>query len=296
MGAVFNPFTGNFDLIGEVVAGGVTSVNGDTGIVVLDADDVGAANQSLSNLASVAINQSLVPDTGDNYVLGTFGLSWNTLYVGTIISPLGLSVQSPGIINVNTTSIVDTDTARIQLQTGYQDSSLNSAQRKTGDVYLYTGGDFGDGSFPVETGKIQLVTGTPVGGAAAGSIDMYVPGGGTGGGITLTSVVGNILLSPQNYVDVSTGDILISMSGKGLQIKTGTDCKLGTAFLVGGTVTVANTSITANSIIFLTSQVDGGVPGFLRITATTIGTSFVITSSSVADTSTVGWVIVETIA
>lgn len=105
------------------------------------------------------------------------------------------------------------------------------------------------------------------------------------------------LASPTFTGDVnsSTGNVLISTLGKGLQIKTGTNSKLGTAVLVGGTVTVANTSVTANSRIFLTSQADGGVPGSLRITAKTNATSFVITSSNPLDTSTVAWMIVESL-
>lgn len=79
------------------------------------------------------------------------------------------------------------------------------------------------------------------------------------------------------------------------QVKTGTNGKIGTAVLVGGTVTVSNTSVTANSRIFLTSNVDGGTPGWLRVSAKTNATSFVITSSSILDTSTVAWIIVESI-
>ncbi len=96
-------------------------------------------------------------------------------------------------------------------------------------------------------------------------------------------------------VNASTGNVLISTIGKGLSVKTGTNAKIGTAVLVGGAVTVSNTSVTANSRIFVTSQVDGGTPGFLRITAKTASTSFVITSSSGTDTSTVAWIIAESI-
>lgn len=96
-------------------------------------------------------------------------------------------------------------------------------------------------------------------------------------------------------VNASTGNIKISTLGKGLQIKTGVNSRIGTAVLVGGTVTVANTSVTANSRIFVTSQTDGGTVGFLRITAKTAATSFVITSSNLLDTSTVAWMIVESI-
>lgn len=96
-------------------------------------------------------------------------------------------------------------------------------------------------------------------------------------------------------VNSSTGNVLVSTLGKGLQVRTGTNSKIGTAVLSGGTVTVANTSVTANSRIFVTSQTDGGTVGFLRVSAKTNATSFVITSSSILDTSTVAWMIVESI-
>lgn len=96
-------------------------------------------------------------------------------------------------------------------------------------------------------------------------------------------------------VNVSTGNLLISTIGKTLEIKTGTNAKIGVATLVAGTVTVANTSVTANSRIFVTAQTNAGTPGFLGITTKTVGTSFVIKSSSVTDTSTVAWMIVESI-
>lgn len=67
----------------------------------------------------------------------------------------------------------------------------------------------------------------------------------------------------------------------------------GTAVLIAGTVTVAATAVTADSRIVLTSQVDGGTPGWLRVSARTPATGFTITSSDAADTSTVAWLLVE---
>jgi hypothetical protein len=89
------------------------------------------------------------------------------------------------------------------------------------------------------------------------------------------------------------GNVDIATAGKGLFVAEGANAKQGTAVLVAGTVTVANTSVTANSRIFLTSQADGGTPGFLRVTARVAGTSFTITSSNAADTSTVAYEIFE---
>lgn len=105
------------------------------------------------------------------------------------------------------------------------------------------------------------------------------------------------LASPTFTGDVnsSTGNVLVSTLGKGLQVKTGTNSKIGTVALVLGAATVLNSSITANSRIFLTSQTDGGTPGFLRVSTKTVNTSFVITSSNALDTSTVAWMIMESI-
>lgn len=98
-------------------------------------------------------------------------------------------------------------------------------------------------------------------------------------------------------VNVSTGNLLVSTIGKGLQVKTGTNAKIGTAVLAAGTVTVANTSVTANSRIFLTVQSLGtvAVATAIAVTAKVVGTSFTITSASVTDTSTIAWMIVESI-
>ena len=66
----------------------------------------------------------------------------------------------------------------------------------------------------------------------------------------------------------------------------------GTVALVAGAATVTY-PISSTSRIFLTSQVDGGTVGFLRVSARTVSTSFTITSSSATDTSTVAYLIIE---
>lgn len=67
----------------------------------------------------------------------------------------------------------------------------------------------------------------------------------------------------------------------------------GVATLAGGTVVVGNAYVTANTRIFLTSQSDGGTPGWLRVSARVANASFTITSSSILDTSTVGYLMIE---
>lgn len=108
---------------------------------------------------------------------------------------------------------------------------------------------------------------------------------------------GRVLIntSTDNGVDQLqvSGHIATVTAGNGFKTKEGSNAKQGTAVLVAGTVTVSNTSVTANSRIFLTSQVDGGTPGFVRVSARTAGTSFTITSSNAADTSTIAYEIFE---
>jgi hypothetical protein len=87
-------------------------------------------------------------------------------------------------------------------------------------------------------------------------------------------------------------------AGRGVYVYDGGWLKVGppltgTAVLVGGTVVVSLASITADSQIFLTCQVPGGTPGFLRISARSAGVSFTILSSSGTDTSTVAYMVVE---
>lgn len=91
----------------------------------------------------------------------------------------------------------------------------------------------------------------------------------------------------------SGGNIRATTIGSGFRAAEGANAKQGIAVLVAGTLAVANTSVTANSRILLTSNVDGGTPGFLRVSARTAGTSFTILSSSGTDTSTVAFQIFE---
>jgi hypothetical protein len=91
----------------------------------------------------------------------------------------------------------------------------------------------------------------------------------------------------------SAGNFTVNTVGAGLRVKEGSNAKQGTATLVAGHVVVANTSVTAASRIFLTSQVDGGTPGFLRVSSRVAGTSFTVDSSNGADTSTVAYQIFE---
>jgi hypothetical protein len=86
----------------------------------------------------------------------------------------------------------------------------------------------------------------------------------------------------------------VNNPGQGLAVAEGSNAKQGiTGAMTGGTITVANTSVTASSRIFLTAQNTGGTAGALRVSARSAGVSFTITSSSGSDTSTVAYQIFE---
>lgn len=93
----------------------------------------------------------------------------------------------------------------------------------------------------------------------------------------------------------ATGNLSLTAAGNKISIATGTNASVGTATLVGGTVTVSTTAVTASSKIFLTDATTGvltniGTPTVGTVTA---GTSFVINSSNVLDTSNINWLIIN---
>lgn len=93
------------------------------------------------------------------------------------------------------------------------------------------------------------------------------------------------------YGDLNTNrDVRIKTAGKGLYVATGTNARQGTATLVGGTVTVSNTSIQSTDRIYLQRKTVGGTPGFESYTINA-GVGFTINSGA-ADTSTFNWLIV----
>jgi hypothetical protein len=61
----------------------------------------------------------------------------------------------------------------------------------------------------------------------------------------------------------------------------------GTATLVGGTVTVSDTNVTANTVVSVWHQAQAGTTGALYVSAKSVGASFTIKSTSGTDTSVV---------
>lgn len=94
------------------------------------------------------------------------------------------------------------------------------------------------------------------------------------------------------YKKTSGGTENQMITSSGLSIVEGANTRQNTCTLVGGTCTITNTSVAANDRIYCTSQVDGGTPGFIRVSGRNPGTDYTVTSSSVIDTSTIACLLV----
>ncbi len=147
----------------------------------------------------------------------------------------------------------------------------------------------GSGTNIVGTSMI-IQPGTGTGNSAVSSVTVKTPTVTTSGTSAQTQATRALFDSTGLAV---TGNVNLTTAGNGFGVKEGTNARMGIATLVGGTVTVSTTAVTANSRVFLTAQTNSGTPGAVSVSARTGGTSFTITSTSGTDTSDVAWLIVE---
>ena len=104
-------------------------------------------------------------------------------------------------------------------------------------------------------------------------------------------------------VTATNGNLVTGTAGKGLVLKSGANARIGQATLVAGTIAVANTSVTANTRVFVTrSSINGsvaqtGIPSVV----TNPGVGFTInaldatdiTNVVAGDASIIDWFLVE---
>lgn len=299
-----SPFTDLYVMVGMAVASDTLNIQFDTHLDLI------------ANASGVPIKGGLLTSSAVNDGTGDLVLSPganNSVLVANSAAARGLNYVTT-LTGINTTGSAATlTTARTIAGTSFNGSANITLANK----FIVQGTTDAGLSGPqflgaLATGLVKNTTTTGVLSIAAASdvtgqlLTGYVSGAGT---VAATDTIlqgvnklnGNNLLkanaaSPVFTGDVnsSTGNVLVSTIGKGLQVKTGTNSKIGQATLSSGAVTVANTSVTANSRIFLTVASAGGTQGFLR-TSKVASTSFTITSTSVLETSIVDWVIVESI-
>lgn len=126
-------------------------------------------------------------------------------------------------------------------------------------------------------------------GTVTNTASLYIQGASAG---TVTGA--NYALYINSGNSLMNGNLTLGTAGNGLSIKEGTNARMGTGTLSGGTVVISTTAVTANSRIFLTDE--GGTVtnlGSLYISARTAGASFTVSSTNVLDASTFAWIIFE---
>ena len=210
------------------------------------------------------------------------GVTTHTLTTNGSGSNIGLVIDTKGSGNItvndnatwNNKSVGITQTGT-DTRTSLQGASIQFANSSAGNLTdaLITGATGISGR---TTGDQLTVTGG----------NGYNSGATNGGDLTLKSGTPNSS-GVNGHLILETG----STTGT-LKLNSGANEQCGLATLVGGTVVVNNTKITANSYVFLTHRTLGGTVGTLTYTVSA-GTSFTITSTSGTDTSTVNWFIVE---
>lgn len=104
----------------------------------------------------------------------------------------------------------------------------------------------------------------------------------------------SIFQAVESTTITASSNLLLSTVGAYIQYKSGTGQRAGNATLVAGTVTVTNTSVTANTVITLTRKTAGGTIGNLSYTVSA-GASFTINSDNALDTSVVSYHLLEVV-
>lgn len=319
--------TGGFYVNGTLLASGtgtVTNVATDASINGGPITTTGTLGINLSNpntwtgLQTHKISDSATSTVSNALVLthdtsGTPAASFGT---GLLFQGQDTTTADVNMAAINATYLVATHASRstqIQFQTvsnaGALSTSLTVGSGISGaTAALIVGGkDSANGS--IWSSAVVPAVGNYALRAASNSTALNCPAGGSilfniadaVTPLTLTSVlVSFVVASTSTNTFTSTaansGAFAASTIGGGLAIKTGTNARIGTGTLTGGTLTVANTSVTANSRVFAQDTASGALTnvGTLQV-VTSAGVGFTVTSSNVLDTSTFIWVIFESI-
>lgn len=140
--------------------------------------------------------------------------------------------------------------------------------------------------------------------AQGGAYTYTIPDAGASASFVMTAGAQTVAGAKTFTSDIgaTTANVLINTAGKGIQIKEGSNARMGTATLSSGTITISNTSVTANTRIFVSrySPSTSTAIGILSVGTVTASTSFIINALKEADAtvqtndvSVVHWMLVE---
>ncbi len=274
------PGSGNWISLGSGTTGAIVTLTGNSGGAISpvggNIDILGGAGVTVTGTAGtltisltgggVAID-SFVPDAGTNPVvpsaLGIVTMAGTASQITTTGGLNSLTFSIPAAF-IAPGSIVATTTV----------ASTTTMTAGTG--------------LTATTGNITASAGNLV--ATLGSVSAATS---VTAGTTVTATLGAITATNGNLVLGTAGNKQVYTS-VGSNATAGAN-SAGTVALIGGTIVVATTAVTASSLIRLTCQELGTViiPSGLCVSAKSAGVNFTILASQVTDTSTIFWEIVN---
>jgi hypothetical protein len=220
------------------------------------------------------------------------GYAIGQLWVNTTTNSIfGLGSVAGGLANwVDLGNLTSTFTTLTSAS--YVTTTANAITLSSGNVFTGTGANAAIGfTFtPKGAGNTVFTTGN----VTLSSGNLVV----TSGNATLTS--GNLTLTSGNET-LTNGNLLFGTAGKGLSIKSGANARIGQATLALGTFAVVNTSVTANTRVFVTRvSINGSTAVGTLEAVPTAGVGFTINALTPAtaavetdDLSIVDWVLIE---
>lgn len=204
------------------------------------------ANTALSNLASVAINTSLLPGSNDTIDLGSDSLRFRDLFLGGETIHLGTSTTDEAVISYTTSTNI---------------LSFGTDSTSNGDIAFFTDDLYLDKS----TGFVGIGDTTPASLFTVGNTDLFQVSA-TGGAVTiagvadgtdaLTLTLGDILVSNGN-LDLSGGDFNINLDDGDSANIDGDTSPTADLFVIGNGDTSATSGVDGLFISLASSNASG---------------------------------------
>lgn len=113
------------------------------------------------------------------------------------------------------------------------------------------------------------------------------------GGLNLNGVGGGNLTGQGGFDIRASGFAPFTITNPTLNWPSGANQRAGNLTLIGGTKTISNTAVTANTVVLLTRKTSGGTIGTAITYTLSAGVSFTVTSDNILDTSTFSYLLIE---
>ncbi|MFH1047017.1 MAG: hypothetical protein V1738_01840, partial [Patescibacteria group bacterium] len=203
--SLFNTGATTLNVGGEAttlnLAGGSSSTGctiDSTGAITCSGTTGGSfANRALSNLSSVAINESLIPDSNDDTDLGSASLRWRDIYLGAGSVHIGTSAEAEGVISY-------TDASQDVL-------NFSTDATGAGDIAFFTDDLYLDKSL----GYVGIGDTSPLATLTVGSGDLFQVAGATGNVTTAGDVAvngGDITTSAETF-NIAASATTVNIAG-----------------------------------------------------------------------------------